>query len=238
MKTNLGIISYIKYKARIEHKNRNLIKKRNAIFVHEFDKCVVFLKSGVKVSEGFVHEYESNTMKIYTQGQSTNSLVPQAEIYIYVYNSVKGECKYLGIVNKVSFNNIDVYDVSLVSSVQKRDNTRVNKQLKYKISACLNEKGEKRKLDRPMEITVLNISAQGMYFNCDKKFETGLRFPLIFRDTPRPISLTVEIIRREEFPRSFNYGCLFVGISEKDMDEIFRFVLREQIAQRRKNNIY
>jgi c-di-GMP-binding flagellar brake protein YcgR len=206
-------------------------------FVHEFDKCIVFSKDGAKIAEGFVHEYESSVMKIYTQGERNDSITPFMEVFVYVYNSVKGECKYLCVVDKTNFNNIELSGVSLVSSVQKRDNTRVNKQLKYKITnSVLN--GEKHRLEKPIDITVLNISAQGLYFNCEEKFEVGFSFPLIFKETFRPINLVIEIVRREEFPRSFNYGCKFVKVSEKDMDDIFRFVLKEQIAQRRKSKFF
>jgi hypothetical protein len=213
------------------------IYKGTGFFVHEFDKCIIYSKDSVKFLEGFVHEYEAGSMKIYTQGKSDDSIRPLMEVFIHVYNSVKGECKYSGVVEKTNFNNIEVGSVSFVSSVQKRDNTRVNKQLKYRIAFCY-EDGEKRKLDKPFDITMLNISAQGIYFNCDEMLEVGYRFPIIFKETPRSVNLIAEVVRREEYPRSFNYGCKFVDISEKDMDEIFRFVLKEQIAQRRKRTIF
>lgn len=205
--------------------------------MHEFDKCIIYSKESVKFLEGFVHEYETGTMKIYMQGKSDDSIRPSMEIYINVYNSVKGECKFVGVVEKTNFNNIEIADVIFVSSVQKRDNTRVNKQLKYKISSFY-EDGEKHKLDKPIDITMLNISAQGIYFNCDEMLVVGYRFPINFKEMTRPINLIAEIVRIEEYPRSFNYGCIFVDISEKDMDEIFRFVLKEQIAQRRKRTIF
>ena len=205
--------------------------------MHEFDKCIIFSRENVKALEGFVHEYEQGRMKVYTQGKSSDAIKPLMQVYINVYNSVKGECKYTGIVKKTNFNNIEIEDVNFISSVQKRDNTRVNKQLLYKITN-LYQDGERRKLDVPLDITLLNISAQGMYFNCNERLETGYRFSLVFKDTPRPVSLVVEIVRREDYPRSFNYGCRFVNISEKDMDEIFRFVLKEQIAQRRKRTMF
>ena len=205
--------------------------------MHEFDKCIIFTKDNLRFVEGFVHEYDKGVMKIYTQGESNSFIVPEMEVYINVYNCVKGECKYVGTVNRASFNNIEIGNISLISSLQKRDNTRVSKQLKYRFSHYF-EGGEKRRFDKPVDITILNISAQGIFLYCDRKFETGFRFTLLFRETPKPISLLVEVVRREEFPGSFNYGCKFVDISEKDMDEIFRFVLKEQIAQRRKNLMF
>lgn len=204
--------------------------------MHEFDKCLISSKDSRQVVEGFVHEYESGVMKIYTQGKPADFLIPSMKVNINVYNSVMGECKYTGDVKDITFNNIKIVNVGLISSIQKRDNTRVNKQLKYRITHSFNDK-EKVKLDKPVDITVLNISAQGICFNCDERFEAGFRFPLVFREATRNINLIIEVVRREEYTRSFNYGCKFVDISEKDMDDIFRFVLKEQIAQRRKRTL-
>lgn len=202
--------------------------------MHEFDKCMVFHLEGAKAAEGFVHECHDGVIKIYTQGTS-QSLVTGEEVLIFIYNSVKGECRYRGKVEKASFNRVEIAGAALVSSLQQRENTRVNKQLKYRISYSFNEKGERVKLDRPIDIIILNVSAQGMYFNCVERFEVGFAFALIFRETLRPVHLKVKILRREDYSGNYNYGCIFPDVSSKDMDEIFRFVLREQIAQRRKS---
>jgi c-di-GMP-binding flagellar brake protein YcgR len=201
--------------------------------VHEFDKCLIFSNDSAKCIEGFVHEYESGVMKVYTQGKADDSLWPGLKVFTHVYNSVKGECKYIGTVDYVGFNSVKIINVSFVSSIQKRDNTRVNKQMKYRITACMRN-DEKVKLEKPVDITILNISAQGICFNSIEKFDPGFRFPLVLREALRPINLMIEVVRREDYTRSFNYGCRFIGISEKDVDDIFRFVLKEQISQRRK----
>ena len=204
--------------------------------MHEFDKCVMYTKYGTKAAEGFVHEFEDSVMKIFTHGDS-NDLLPAEEVYIYVYNSVKGECKYKGTVAKIALNDTEIVNIGLISAVQKRDNTRVNKQIKYMMTnKIVND--QKVKLEKPVVISILNLSAQGLYFNCDEKYEHGLKFRLYFKETSRPINLLIEVVRREEYNRSYNYGCRFVGISEKDMDEIFKFVLKEQIAQRRRARIF
>ena len=205
--------------------------------MHEFDKCIIFSNGNAKFIEGFVHEYDAGTMRIYTQGKADDSIKPSVEVFVHVYNSVKGECKYIGVVDDVNYNNIKIVNVSLVSSIQKRDNTRVNKQLKYRISHYIKD-GQRLKLLKPVDITMLNISAQGFCLNCDQQYEVGFQFPLDFKETPRVIGLIAEIVRREDYTRSYNYGCKFVNISEKDMDDIFRFVLKEQIAQRRKRTFY
>lgn len=204
--------------------------------VHEFDKCIIFRPSGAKVAEGFVHEFENGSMKIYTQG-GMGTVVPMENLQIFVYNNVRGECKYTGVVQRVTFNCLQVDGVRLISSAQKRENTRVSKQIKYRILQAYRG-NERKKLEHPLDIVILNISANGLYFNCGERLEIGFTFALTLRETARPVNLKVEVLRREAYPRSFNYGCRFVGVSDKDMDEIFRFVLHEQIIQRRRSLFY
>lgn len=200
--------------------------------VHEFDKCVVQSKSGGNAATGFVVEYESAYLKM--QANNNFLLRPSQEVYLLIYNQVKGECRYEATVRDIRDNVIFFENVKLVGSMQKRNNTRVSKELHYKITERIQD-DKTIALEKPVEITILNISAQGMYINSDENFYIGFRFPLTFRELKRPIRLVAEIIRREVYTRSFNYGCFFVGISNKDMDEIFRYVLKEQIEQRRKN---
>ena len=201
--------------------------------MHEFDKCIVFRPSGEKIAEGSVHEFENGAMQIYTRG-GPGGIEPAEKLLIFVYNEVRGECKYTGVVKRSAFNCLQVEEVRLDSAVQKRENTRVSKQLKYRILQVYRD-GGKKKPEHPLSITILNISAKGMYFNCDERLEEGFTFALTFRETARPVNLKVEVLRREAYPRSFNYGSQFVGISDNDMDEIFRFVLHEQIVQRRRS---
>ncbi|HEX3026630.1 MAG TPA: PilZ domain-containing protein [Clostridia bacterium] len=203
--------------------------------MHEFDKCIITNKNGAKISEGIVSEYNSADMRINTT--ESHNLRVYDEVLIYVYNQLKGECKYEGTVSQATGSRITLFNVSLVRSVQKRDNTRVSKQLKYMVTHSF--RGDRAiKLEKPIEITVLNISAQGLYLNSTHDFAIGSRFPLVLQETIKPIKVTVEILRKEKYTRSFNYGCQFADISQKDMDEIFRFVLKEQIDQRRRNLLF
>jgi hypothetical protein len=192
----------------------------------------VISKSGLELADGFVVEFESPTMRIKTNNPH-NAYIMQ-ELTLFVYNQVKGECVYTASVDSIEEKKLNLKNVKFVRSVQKRDNTRVSKIMKYRITHRFEGEGT-AKLERPIDITILNISAQGMYISCLDKFIVGHRFPLVFRDAGRPINLNVEIVRCEDYNRSYNYGCRFVGISQKDMDNIFRFVLHEQIEQRRSN---
>jgi hypothetical protein len=200
--------------------------------MYEFDKCIIEKKNGEYLGWGHVVEFEGSLMRI--RFKSEYELKLNNGVYIFIFNSIKGECKYLADVYEVDDKNIVFNNLKMLSSVQKRSNTRVNKRISYKITNIYKDK-EIIDLDKPIAITILNISAVGIYFNSDEELSEGFRFQLIFYETKKPIYLEIEIIRKEEFSRSFNYGCIFRNASNKDMDEIFRFVLKEQIEQRRKN---
>jgi hypothetical protein len=204
------------------------------IQLHEFDKCIISSVKGSNLGTGFVNEYDRTILKTCLDGSFTLHL--QQEVLIFVFNEVKGECVYKGLVADINDKNVIFDKVSFVRSMQKRDNTRVDKTMRYRIT--LRFVGDHReKLETPFDITILNLSAQGMYISCDEPFAVGHRFPLVFKDAGKPIDLDVEIIRCEKYRRGNKYGCRFLNISEKDSDNIYRFVLHEQIEQRRRNII-
>lgn len=201
--------------------------------LHEFDKCIVVSKSGSRLTEGFIVEFEDDAFKMCSNEEAVFA-IPQ-EVTVFIYNEVKGECIYRGTVQGISDKNITITGTEFVRASQKRDNTRVNKILKYRITHKFNSKKEIIELKTPVDITVRNISAQGMYFTCLEKFPLGHRFPFVFREAGKPMSLVAEVVRHDSSNRMENYGCRFVDISEKNMDNIFRFVLHEQIEQRRRS---
>lgn len=200
--------------------------------VHEFDKCLIFGQSGNKSAEGLVNGFSDGQLRINIRGENAVSINQSVDVFIY--NAVKGECQYTGVIDHYEGDNVIIKNVEFSRSSQKRNDTRVDKMLRYEITQKF-EADEKAELDTPVSITILNISANGMYMACDRKFEIGYRFPLVFRDAGRPIDLKVEIVRQEELPRGFKYGCTFIDISEKDAENIFRMVLHEQIEQRRRH---
>lgn len=201
--------------------------------MHEFDKCIILADDGQLLAEGFVHDYEAGVMNIYVAAGVPENALPYMNVTVFVYNSSKGECKYTAAIRKVNYYYIEINHISLISSVQKRSATRVSKQLVYRITDCIRD-GAACALDEPARIVILNISAQGMYFKCEDEYAVGFTFPLTFRETSRPVNLTVKVVRRNDFSGSFNYGCAFVGINERDMNEICRYVIKEQIRQIRR----
>lgn len=203
--------------------------------MHEFDKCVIASKSGASLASGSVIEFSADRFEITLNGEYT--LKPGENINLFVYNSIKGECVFSARVEIVDGKSVVLSNAGFLRSAQKRDNTRVDKIMHYRITHKYVD-GAAERLGKPIEITITNISANGMYIRCDEPFAEGHRFPFVFREAGKPISLDVEIIRCDRSRRGNGYGCLFLNIDPKDADNIYRFVLHEQIEQRRRKISY
>lgn len=203
--------------------------------MHEFDKCILASDSGAGLAEGSVHEFEESVMKLLLNEEQFFPLL--SEITVYVFNRIKGECVYRGRISEMDGRAVTIDRVVFIRATQKRNNTRVSKTLHYRITHRYTDEGTE-KLEKPIDLIILNVSAQGMYVSCVEEFVEGYRFPLKFLDAGRPIDLEVVIIRCEYSRRGNKYGCQFLNISDRDSDNIYRFVLHEQIEQRRNNLLF
>ena len=130
--------------------------------MHEFDKCDIYNIRWEKAAEGYVLEYGSGVMEVRTRELAY--LNRGQDVLLYVLNSQTGESRYRAQVVQVNENSVLFDNVTFLKANQKRSNTRVAKQLKFNICYKI-ENGREVKLEKPVPITMLNISALGMYFN-------------------------------------------------------------------------
>lgn len=208
--------------------------------MYEFDKCAIMDRGQNEIANGVVQQYEDDTMKI---GITDGGIIHEGtEVSVYIFNSMYGECKFEATVKFSSDVFVTLSNIRFVNSYQKRENVRVDKIMLCKITCKFiknnDGKEEKRGLDKPIDITILNISATGLYINSAYKFRVGDTFPFTLTNTSKPLDVSVEIVRVEEYGRSNNYGCRFYNISRAEMDIIFKMVLKEQIEQRRRNLLW
>lgn len=206
--------------------------------MHEFDKCIITNKNGSELCNGTVKEFVKSVMQIALPQDIF--LAPGVDVVVYIFNRVKGECVYRGKVSNMGDKTLNIANVEFVRSTQKRNNTRVDKTLHYIITHKYksSSSNEKEALKEPIEITILNISATGMFFASTANFALGQRIPFVFKEAGSPIYLELKIMRVDKRVRGNNYGCMFVDIKKKDADNIFRYVLHEQILQRRRKLIF
>lgn len=187
------------------------------------------------VAEGFVRTFSEGTMDI-TSSQDVSSWLRAGQaVSVYIYNASMGECLYTGVVKEALLHHARFEGMQLVTNRQQRSNTRVDADLAY-VLRYYREGKEEKAFETPLPVTILNVSAEGVFFSCKTRFDIGFQFIFAFRETPRDIPLTAEIVRREVLPGGFRYGCKFVGISVNDENEIHRWVFSQQIEQRRQRS--
>lgn len=203
--------------------------------MYEFDKCTVYDANGKSVGNGIIRSSENGVFDV--KFDRNDGLYEGQSVRLFILDPVRGQCRFEARTLWEDQFSAVFGDLKSLGSVQNRNNTRVNKKINTRIvTKIVTDKitGEEteEKLEKPIDITILNISAQGLYFNCGHKLDIGFKFALSFFETKRPLRLRVRIIRAENYIRSCNYGCL-LEIPEKDMDELYRFVIKEQIEQRK-----
>ncbi len=200
--------------------------------MHEFDKCILIDAAHTPVTEGFVRSFDNGVMEIMSPKDVAEWLQAGQSVQVHIFNSSLGECVYEGHVQSVMLLHIFLDGLHLVTNRQKRNNTRVGTELPYLIRQYQDADGV-HPFDKPISVTIRNVSAAGVYFACKERFDIGFRFVFTFRETARDIPVTAEIVRRDISPGGFHYGCRFVDISEKDANEIHRWVFTQQIEHRR-----
>lgn len=200
--------------------------------MHEFDKCVIVDSEGKPITEGFVRAFASGKMDIGTVKDVKGWLQGGQHVRVYIYNASLGECIYEGNVQSALILHVTLSPVTMVTNRQKRNNTRVNVELPYLIRYYVDKDG-KHPFESPLHVTILNISAEGVYLSCKSRFDIGFRFAFIFREASHDIPVIAETIRRDITVGGFRYGCHFIDILQNDSDEIHRWVFQKQIELRR-----
>ena len=72
-----------------------------------------------------------------------------------------------------------------------------------------------------VSVDVLNVSKTGIGFNCDELLEIGAVYEAYLTIwTKEVIHAFIEIIRIEKEPDTFQYGGLFIGMPEIDLQRI------------------
>lgn len=198
--------------------------------MYEFDKCDVFDVYGNSLASGFIKSFDNGVLE--ARLDRNKGILEGQTVRLIVLDPVRGECRFEARALDENISSGLFGNLTFLGSLQKRNNARVNVHIDVRVVSHFRGEFEE-KLPQPITITILNISAQGLYFTCNEKLRTGFTFPMDFYQTKRPLRLRVRIVRLEEYAKSCNYGCV-LDIPEKDMDELYRFVLKEQIRQLKK----
>jgi hypothetical protein len=219
-----------------------------SLAVHELDRCVVFVGSQVLL-DGYVKSYDDGVMRVESEDPLRGPVEPGNELSALIFDEVRGECHFWARVGQVRARGIDLVGVEIVQTVQKRGVARVRTLL-----PCIGEleplpesaevlakrrasEQQEADLDLPaleaIAFTVLDVSAHGMQVQSRVKLAPGRRFGFVFEHARIPLALTAEVIRVQESLTGYRYGCRFIDQRERSAEELFRFVMQQQGAQRR-----
>lgn len=91
--------------------------------MHDLALCKVYDDSGTVVV-GYVRLFDRDMLTIGTE-DIVRGLEPGTDVNVEVLDEVRGECLYAGYVSRVAPDGLEVADVALVSTLQKREVVRV-----------------------------------------------------------------------------------------------------------------
>lgn len=198
--------------------------------MHEFENCIVENENGAGIAVGYVMRCNQDIITVSLNGNYR--LRKRQPVCILVHSLTNGESRYEAEVISIDSELVDFVIRRFTGATDRRQCQRIPLHLKERIYYRLQE-DKKQKLSEPFDITILNLGANGMLFNSAVRLEEGFIFPMRFTESPKPVELVVQVLRREEFQRNNDYGCVFRNISKKEQARLEYFILREQIRSRR-----
>lgn len=213
--------------------------------MHELSPCTIRAADDDVTVLGFVREFDGDTLLIGTE-DPVRRLAAGADVTLQVLDEVRGECLYAGYVARVAGDAIEVVDVDLVATLQKREVARVRTSV-----ACGGVVTRPTELylhgggpgdgiepaaptpDHPLAFTVLDISAHGMRVLARESVPVGSVIRFEFPELDHPFLLAAVVVRAQESRTGTHYGCRFEGTTSREADALFSYVLRTQGTQRR-----
>lgn len=85
----------------------------------------------------------------------------------------------------------------------------------------------------PVRFVVLDISAHGMRMHSQQTIPLGVVVRFRFDGTREPFVIDALVVRSQESRTGTHYGCRFTGMTPRETDELFRYVMKTQGEQRR-----
>lgn len=210
--------------------------------MHELSPCTVRAADHDVTVVGFVRAFEGDTLTIGTE-DLVRGLGVGGDVTVQVLDEVRGECLYAGFVSRVAGDQVDIADVDLVATLQKREVARVRTSVPChgvvtrpaEVFLEGVDAGEHTPPvgDHGLDFTVLDISAHGMRVLARDTVPVGSVIRFEFPELDTPFLLAAVVVRVQESRTGVHYGCRFEGTTDREADALFAYVMRTQGAQRR-----
>lgn len=201
----------------------------------ELDPCWVHGDSGELIAAGHVRTHEADRLVVEAPKYSGGSLWPGDPVVLVIASELRGSCTIDAVVIASARTRLELTDLRIRVVEQKRTAVRVPvaEQVTF---AHLVEGDQHVPLESPVSVQVLDLSAYGMRFRAETEVPIGTRLVGAYPTPRRAVPFVLEVLRHEELRGAVGHGGRFVGMSERDTEELFRAVLDRQrrlIAERR-----
>ena len=201
----------------------------------ELDPCWVHGDSGELIAAGHVRTHEADRLVVEAPKYSGGSLWPGDPVVLVVASELRGSCTIDAVVISSARTRLELTDLQIRVVEQKRSAVRV--PVAESMTFLHRVEGDEQvPLDEPVAAQVLDLSAYGMRFRAESEVPIGTRLVGTYPAPRRPVPVVLEILRHEELRGAVGHGGRFVGMHERDTEELFRAVLDRQrrlIAERR-----
>lgn len=200
----------------------------------ELAPCRVHGEGGELVAAGHVRSADGSSLHVTAPRYAGHALTQGDPVVLEVASAVRGECTFDAVVAASGPGTIELRDLHLRDVVQRRSAVRVPVSMPLEFTARV-EDGEDVALEPPLQVLVMDVSADGLRFRLEEPVELGTQLRAEF-PSRRPIPVVVEVVRHEPLRGGVAHGCRFLDMTERDRDVLVAFVLveeRRMIAERR-----
>lgn len=200
----------------------------------ELDPCWVHGDGGELIAAGHVRTHEGDRLVVEAPRYSGGSLWPGDAVVLVVQSDLRGRCTVAAVVRGSAPTRLELSDLQIRQIEQKRSAVRVPVDARVVFTATLVE-GDEVPLDPPLEVAALDLSGYGMRFRADEAVPLGTLLVGAYPGARREVPVVAEVLRHEELRGAVGHGARFVGMAERDTEELFHTVLERQrrlIAER------
>lgn len=196
----------------------------------EGSPCAVLVEDE-EVAHGVVSADTGLSLEVRLSDGAESVPEPGADVVLRTFEEIRGRRDYAVVVRSLEDGLLVLDELALLSAYQQRAIVRVATDLRVTLVYEVVD-DTARDLDPPIQAAIIDLSATGVRLHCNVPLDEGQRIGFQLRTDFDDLPLVAEVLRREEAPRGYRYGCRLVGTTQREADALHRYVLSEQIAQR------
>ncbi|WP_182113897.1 MULTISPECIES: PilZ domain-containing protein [unclassified Actinotalea] len=201
----------------------------------ELDPCRIRTTEGELLVQGFVREHWGTGAEVEVDHEAGGWIQDGDAVLLEVLSSVRGACTFDAVVVASGERRVELCDLVLRETVQMRSAVRVPTSIPVTLHPVGPPARTGEDAEPDVQGVLIDVSATGVRVRLAEPLDQGTRFTFRLDATRVPLDLQLEVLRGHEIGGATAVGCRLVDVSERETDELFRFVLEEQrrlLAQR------